>query len=61
MSAYPMLNIDRARIVNEAVAVACGMTALACGDVYDFARWAAQFRRHAAKAAPRYHVSRWPS
>ena len=59
MSAYPMLNIDRARIVNEAVAIACAQTALACPDPYDFARWAAEFRHHAAEAAPPYYVGRW--
>ena len=60
MTAYPMLNTERARIVNEAVAVACGETALACADPYDFARWAKQFRMHAAEAAPPYYVGRWP-
>ena len=53
--------MSRYRIVAEAVAVACAQTALRCDDPYDFARWATQFRRHAAEAAPRYHVSRWPS
>ena len=57
MTVYPMLNTDRARIVNEAVAVACGMTALACESVYDSLRWAAQMRRH---SRPRLHMERWP-
>ena len=60
MSAYPMLNIDRARIVNEAVAVACGMTALACDSIFDSLRWAREMRHHAAEAAPPYYPARQP-
>ena len=60
MTAYPMLNTERARIVNEAVAVACGMTALACESVYDSLRWAAEFRLHAAEACPPYYPPRQP-
>ena len=51
--------MSRYRIVAEAVAVACAQTALRCDDPYDFARWAAQFRAHAAKAAPPYYLGRW--
>ena len=60
LAAYPMLNTHRYRYVAQAVALACAQTALGCHNPYDFARWARQFRLHAAEAAPPHHVERWP-
>ena len=39
MTVYPMLNTERARIVNEAVAVACIETGFGCDYPLDTLRW----------------------
>ena len=59
--AYPMLNTERARIVNEAVSMACHLTGYEAPLYSDMQRWwvLADIYIERAKRA-RLHMERWP-
>ena len=62
MTAYPMLTIDRARIVNEAVAVACTETGYDCEHPFDTLRWWDMGEVYIDRNDPRFasHPARQP-